>query len=323
MDAILGYHLNPLTCGVAKCNYMLAERMDIPVLSLFDERALDLKQPLLSIKVSEFTKEDIARLDAVMDRLSGQEHLRVFFHDFSNTDIEFKIVRQCEIVYCGNAEVAAKVKSVADRTVDIWCPPMLSDQREFGQADTTVFSFGMAHKVQSHYYNKLKDLLEKTGGSYRVYLSTALHEDSTFEGSFSSAFEELEEIFGENIFFLGFLSDTAVFNYLTQATFFTAFFDHGARANNSSVNAAMETGPIVITNLDEYSPQSLIHLDSVIDINKADFLPTDSSELARIRTSAKTAAELVSWDALVTKMAKIEAGDRRPDGLTHMETTDG
>ena len=39
MDCILGYHLNPLACGIAKFNLALGNQLGIPVLSLFDPSA--------------------------------------------------------------------------------------------------------------------------------------------------------------------------------------------------------------------------------------------------------------------------------------------
>ena len=64
-----------------------------------------------------------------------------------------------------------------------------------------------------------------------------------------SVFEEMHEIF-PSLYFLGNLSDVAVYNQLREATFFAAFFPRGVRANNTTVAAAMETGAVVITNLD-------------------------------------------------------------------------
>ena len=73
---------------------------------------------------------------------------------------------------------------------------------------------------------------------------------------------------------MGYLSDTAVFNHLIDSTFLAAFFEKGLRANNTTVNAAMECGCTVITNLDEHSPAGLSHMKNVIDINLCDRLPT-------------------------------------------------
>ena len=76
--------------------------------------------------------------------------------------------------------------------------------------------------------------------SYSIYVSTALHENTSFDGSFIVRFEELQSIFGGHVYFMGYLSDTAVFNHLMDCHFLAAFFEKGLRANNTTVNAAME-----------------------------------------------------------------------------------
>ena len=86
-------------------------------------------------------------------------------------------------------------------------------------------------------------------------------------------FEELQSIFNGQVYFMGYLSDTAVFNHLVDCTFLAAFFEKGLRANNTTVNAAMEVGCAVITNLDNHSPAGLVHMKNVIDINRCESLP--------------------------------------------------
>src|SRR4029450_4927141 len=86
-------------------------------------------------------------------------------------------------------------------------------------------------------------------------------------------FEELQALFNGQVYFMGYLSDTAVFNQLVDCTFLAAFFEKGLRANNTSVNAAMECGCAVITNLDGYLPRGVVHMKNVIDINACDRLP--------------------------------------------------
>ena len=131
----------------------------------------------------------------------------------------------------------------------------------------------MAHKIRVPLYRRLRDLLDATGKSYSVYVSTALHENTSFDGSFVVRFEELQSIFNGQVYFMGYLSDTAVYNQLMDCTYLAAFFEKGLRANNTTVNAAMECGCAVITNLDEHSPAGLVHMRNVIDINACDRLP--------------------------------------------------
>ena len=83
----------------------------------------------------------------------------------------------------------------------------------------------------------------------------------------------MREIFPRRLYFMGHLSDVAVYNQLLDTTFFAAFFRDGARANNTSLASAMEHGAVVITNLDEHSPPELRHMDNVIDIERCDELP--------------------------------------------------
>ena len=113
----------------------------------------------------------------------------------------------------------------------------------------------------------------------------------------------MHELF-PSLYFLGNLSDVAVYNRLRESTFFAAFFDRGVRANNTSVAAAMETGAVVITNLDELSPPEYVHGENVIDIERCDQLPTDPAVLDAMRARAVETAAKRGWDALVARMAE-------------------
>ncbi len=113
----------------------------------------------------------------------------------------------------------------------------------------------------------------------------------------------MREVF-PGFYFLGNLSDVAVYNELRRATFFAAFFDKGVRANNTSVAAAMETGAVVITNLDELSPPEYVHLENVIDIERCEELPTDPAVLDGIRERAVETAAARGWDALVAQLVR-------------------
>src|SRR5204862_492020 len=152
---------------------------------------------------------------------------------------------------------------------------------------------------------RLRDLLEATGNTYSVFVSTALHENTSFDDSFVVRFEELQSIFNGQIYFMGYLSDTAVFNYLMDATFLAAFFEKGLRANNTTVNAAMECGCAVVTNLDEYSPKGYEHMKTVIDINRCSRLPS-LDDIALIGRAARDVAHAYyGWDRLVAEIRQV------------------
>lgn len=118
-------------------------------------------------------------------------------------------------------------------------------------------------------------------------------------------FEELQAIFNGQVYFMGYLSDTAVYNHLMDCTFLAAFFEKGLRANNTSVNAAMECGCAVITNLDEHSPAGLVHMKNVIDVNRCDRLP-DADVTQRIGSAAREIAHAeYGWDRLVAQLRSV------------------
>jgi hypothetical protein len=303
IDCIAGYHLNPWTCGIAKFNAILAKHLDVPVIGL---RAVELgnhRRPLLSLKLSEFNDSDAADLDLWASSRSGQFEL--FLHAFDGTEIEQRLIAAAAKVYCGNRELFTELQSLRSDIQELFCPGTILNPQRIQRTDLSVFTFGMAHKIRVPLYRQLRDLLDATGQSYAVYVSTALHENTSFDGSFVVRFEELQSIFNGQVFFMGYLSDTAVFNHLMDCTFLAAFFEKGLRANNTTVNAAMEVGCAVITNMDEHSPAGLTHMQNVIDINLCDRLP-DVEQTQRIGRAAREIAHgQYGWDRLVAQLRPV------------------
>ncbi len=301
MDSILSYHMNPLTCGVARFNRALADQLRLPMHQLFTEEAARCRRPLLSLKLSEFAEGDAERLEALVDGWGPQVEPRLFFHDYSATPVEAKLLRRASTVYCGNEALAQELEALHDDVVEAWCPGYLFDAVPFPEdVEISIYTFGMAHKVRADYYYELHDLLEATGKSYCLYISAAIHEGKSLDDSFTSAYEELKRVFGDKIFFLGFISDTGLYNYLRRCTFFAAFFGSGVRANNTSVNTAMQCGAVVLTNLDEHSPHDFVHLDSLVDIRQCHGeLPLDKATLEGIAERGRAVAEGRGWQPLV------------------------
>ena len=303
IDCIAGYHLNPWTCGIAKFNTILSRHLELPVVGI---RAVELgsfRLPLLSVKLSEFTPQDAADLDMWSQAHVGQFEL--FLHAFDATEIERRLLAAASRVYVGNQELSHQLAALRPDVVELFCPGTLLNPQRFQRAELSVFTFGMAHKIRVAHYRKLRDLLEATGKSYSVYVSTALHENTNFDGSFVVRFEELQAIFNGQVYFMGYLSDTAVFNHLVDCTYLAAFFEKGLRANNTTVNAAMECGTAVITNLDEHSPRGLVHMKNVIDINRCDRLP-EFDQAEKIGRAARDIAHAdYGWDQLVSQLRPV------------------
>jgi hypothetical protein len=302
IDCIAGYHLNPWTCGIAKFNAILARRLDLPVVGIGSVDLQGYGRPLLSLKMSEFSAEDALALDTWVDRHAGAFEL--FLHAFDNTALEKRMLTAAARVCCGNRELSAQLRPSRPDIVELFCPGTLLNPERFNPTELSVFTFGMAHKIRVPLYRRLRDLLDATGKTYSVYVSTALHENTSFDDSFVVRFEELQSIF-DRVYFMGYLSDTAVFNHLLDCTYVAAFFEKGLRANNTTVNAAMEVGCAVITNLDEHSPAGIVHMKHVIDINRCDRLP-DAADAGAIGRAAREIAHAdYGWDQLVAQLRPV------------------
>jgi len=300
IDCIAGYHLNPWTCGIAKFNAILSRHLEVPVVGI---RAVELgayQRPLLSIKLEEFSQEDAADLDLWSQAHAGAFEL--FLHAFDGTPIEQRLLASAGRVYCGNAELQHELSVMRPDVVELFCPGTILNPQRFQQSDLSIFTFGMAHKIRVPLYRRLRDLLEASGRSYSVYVSTALHENTGFDDSFVVRFEELQALFNGRVYFMGYLSDTAVYNQLVDSTFLAAFFEKGLRANNTTVNAAMECACAVITNLDDYSPAGLVHMKNVIDVNRCDQLPGPEDTERIGREAREIARARYGWDRLVEQL---------------------
>lgn len=303
IDCIAGYHLNPWTCGIAKFNDILATHLAVPVVGIRAVELGNFRRPLLSLKLSEFSTADAADLDTWAGAHAGCFEL--FLHAFDGTEVERRLLAHADRVYCGNRELFQQLLPARPDIQELFCPGTILGPQRFQRTDLSIFTFGMAHKIRVPMYRRLRDLLDETGKSYSVYVSTALHENTSFDASFVVRFEELQSIFNGRIYFMGYLSDTAVFNQLMDCTYLAAFFEKGLRANNTTVNAAMECGCAVITNLDEHSPAGVAHMKNVIDINRCDRLPDLEQAQLIGRAARDIARERYGWEQLVAQLRTV------------------
>jgi hypothetical protein len=297
IEAVVTHHRSGFRSGVARFNELLADRLGVPLYGL-DDDGPGWNRSLLSFKVGEL---DIATRAALAERLDRWEG-ELFLHELSGLEFERELVGRARRVHCGNLEIYEGLRGLGDRVEAVWAPGLIVDRRPFEPAAVTVFSFGMAHKVRTDMFRRLRSLLDALGAPYAVYVSAANHETTTVEDA-QAVFEEMHELF-PSLYFLGNLSDVAVYNRLRESTFFAAFFDRGVRANNTSVAAAMETGAVVITNLDELSPPEYVHGENLIDIERCDRLPTEPEVLDAIREHAVETATARGWDALVAQLVR-------------------
>jgi hypothetical protein len=291
-DAVVTHHLNPFRSGVARFNVLLAERLGVPLRPL--TAAEEVERPLLSFKASELGDPERAALAA---RLPGWAP-DLFLHEWQGSDLERTLVARAGRVLAGNRAIADAVAPLHPRVESLWTPGLILEQGRIAPAELTVFSFGMAHKLRTDRFARLRELLDATGRTYAVRVSTANHETATLHDA-EAVSAEMRELFDGRAYFLGTLSDLAIVHELERATFFAAFFAGGVRANNTTVASAMERGAVVVTNLDAASPAGMRHLETVVDVEQATALPADPLTLGRISVAAMEYARRRGWDRLV------------------------
>jgi hypothetical protein len=268
IDAVLSYHLNPLTCGVAKFNQQLARRLGVPCLPLGSA----CQHPLVSIKAEEIGRAWGARLPSTAFDL--------LLHD--KPEDTTTLYRASRVFY-------------AD---EIGCPSTLEGNPHRGLLN--VLLFGMAHKLngQTVYLDSLRDLLNQARVDYTVSVSTAVHEGSPWDGAFTTTVETFRRVFDNKLRVLGYLADDALARELQTCQAVSLFFDPAARANNTTIWAALEAGCPLITNLDRDSPAELIHGETVFDLARLTDWPHWALRDA-VATRGKEAATGRSWERLL------------------------
>lgn len=302
LDAVVTHHVDGYRSGVARFNELLAERLAVPMLRFDDPRVEATRSSLFSFKPRELAETDEAFVAALLERLDWRGEL--FLHEFAGLPLERRLVERARFVHCGNLEILEQVRRLTDATDALWSPGLILDDRPFRDVEISVFSFGMAHKMRLDMFERLRTLLERSGRSYVVYVSAANHETASLRDA-EVVLAEMQDVFPGELFFLGNLSDVAVYNYLVRTTFFAAFFECGVRANNTSVGAAMERGAVVVTNLDRYSPPEFAHMENLIDVTSCDDLPLEPDVLERLSARAAETARARGWERLV---ARLRAG---------------
>lgn len=281
IDAVLSYHANPATCGVAKFNQQLAARLNVPHDHL---EARGYRHPLVSVKFSEVAWGHDPPLLPTFS---------LFVHDKpAPSDAAWAI--HATTVFAANAPLARLFRRFHPDVVDAFCPSTIQGNPH--RAPLNILTFGMAHKLQLPHYQKLKSLLDASGQDYTVCLSTAVHEGSPWD-AVADAGSELRAIFGDTLRELGYLADDALAKELKECSAVALFFDPALRANNTTFWAAYRSlRQFVITNLDADSPTGLY--PTVYDISALTVWPMPEFGYY----VGDDATERYSWDSLLALM---------------------
>lgn len=289
--SVVSYHTNPLTCGVAKFSAELAKRLGVPFLSS-NNGAGDF--PLYSYKWSEVVSDPYMPL--IVRSIRARTPYGVFWHDAG-----------CEALTDGASHVFYADPSLGHP--GLWCPSLMHDP-PIPRSAINLFAMGMAHKIQIAPYKKLAALIsDTTPHTFGLRMSMGLHEGSDLSDAVLKCEALAQAIGADNLSVLGILTDAAVASEYEQCHAVCAFFEQGARANNTTIHAAMQAGKPVITNLDAQSPPDWKHGVSVFDIHQLTAWPS-VYELRRVGEVGKAISANYSWDALLEAMKGV--CDRSP-----------
>jgi hypothetical protein len=227
IDAVLSYHMNPQTCGVAKFNHELAKRLGVPCLPL-TAMYLRPRHPLISIKPSEISPQATIRSGGYFDLLLHDRKLKP----------ECALIRDASRVFYAD---------------EIGCPSTINGNPTRGKYRVLVF--GMAHKLNIPHFEALKARLDIEHQDYTIELSTAVHEGHNWAEAFRESERAMRGIFGGHLRVLGFLGDDALARLLGEVHAVAAYYVPALRANNTTYWAAVDAGKTIYTNRDEFSPQ--------------------------------------------------------------------
>jgi hypothetical protein len=293
IDSVVSFHVNPYTCGVARFNKSLAEELGVPLVELSAYVASPTANALLSIKLVEIEPAVLADLARVVGKIPTFD---MFWHDLDESPLELELLTRARRNFTGNSEMARVLASRSISATPLFAPgvPVVPDDAD---VDLTLLTFGMAHKVRAERYRQLGVLLARDSRTARLEISTALHEGTTFSEEFFSVNSDISRVFEGRVSFLGFLADDEVSRRLRRAHAMVAFFPRGARENNTSILAALNHGCALITNLDEESPEWLMHGETCFDIDLLTTFPT-VDELAEVGRAGRKAAESFTYKTL-------------------------
>jgi hypothetical protein len=249
---------------------------------------------LISIKVEEIQEFSVERL--VQEVRSRVFKYDLLLHGLSGSSLERELCSGARKIFAASREIASRLEAVFPEVIAVFAPGApVHPQKD--AVDCTLLTFGMAHKIRSEGYRRLASLLEKDPRTFRLEISTALHEGGTFDESFFTVSEEISAVFSGKVRFLGFLTDAEVSERLRSVDALVAFFPNGVRENNTTVLSAMSHGCPVVSNLDDFSPVWMSHNKTILDISKLDQFP-QKTELHEIGASGQKAAAAFTFDRL-------------------------
>ena len=236
IDCVCSYHLTPLSCGVAKFDQLLAQKLDVPWIGF--EAVSRYQHPLVSAKFSEWVWQP-----------PQPGRYSLFLHDLPRTADECTWVNRASRVYASNRVIQ---RGIGRPVTPAFCPSTVQGNPTRGAF--RVLIFGMLHKLARARYQDLKAELDATHPDYTVSLSMAVHEGVPWAGAYQETVHGLRDVFGDKLRVLGLLADDALAREIQEANVVALYYDPAVRANSTTAWAVLEAGKMLWTNVDHDSP---------------------------------------------------------------------
>ena len=297
--ALITYHTNRYTCGVARFNYMLSETLQIPMLdveSWISDADYDSKY-LISVKPSEFDQRISDLFTNSLSKLNIKQW--VFFHEFNETEIEVKLAEISEKAIAVDRVIGSAVSRIF-KEVGMGFAPGLSTAAFEQERDVVLLTIGMAHKINRTGYAILENVVKVDLRRFQLRVTVAVHEGFDIGETFTNVPEQVGAVWSSELVFLGFLSDQAMSTELRKCDAVVVFPQVGARESNSSIIGAMAHGAAVVTILDSNSPSWMQHGQNIIDVNQLKQFPS-GEELKQIGKNAVEAVKKFTFGNLAKK----------------------
>ena len=294
-DAVVSYHHNIHTCGVARFNRHFADHLGVPMVRIDELVARKISNPIVSVKQSEMRHEDLGPFLKALSKVDGYS---LVLHDYSGQEFELELLKSADRVMALNAQLAESVRKIRHDVLVGFAVASYMEEQQIRTPELRLITFGMAHKIQSRGYQRVGQLLAADGRDYVLEISSALHEGTEFDDSFFTVGDEISECFKGNVEFLGFLADNEVARRLTSADAMLAFFPSGVRENNTSVIGAMNIGLPVITNVDDWSPSWAHHDETIFDVGRLERFPSHE-DLKRVGEAGRRAVANLTFAGLI------------------------
>ena len=295
--ALITFHKNRFTCGVARFNSSLAESFAIPMIDLeswakqYDKNG----RYLISVKPSEIDQVSLMKLKEIIANLENKQW--VFFHEFNQTDIEVQIAQLAERAVAVDRIIAQRAAVYCSDVKTGFAPGMDIQPSEF-DFDLCLLTLGMAHKINHLGYELLDQVVSLGDARVQLRVTVAVHEGFDIGETFASVPSQIATVWKSRMHFLGFLSDAAMSEELKKCNAVVIFPQLGARESNSSIIGAMRHGAAVVTLLDQDSPSWMKHGENLYDVRQLTEFPS-AHELAEVGCRGREIASSLSYENLV------------------------